>query len=100
EATDEQPLPVVLFCSNRVGEFISIADFLVNEGLALKERTPRSVKTAKYHPPELPCLGHILITVSAVGDDGIIYARTQNAGVSEDYQRAEWSSAYLFRLTC
>ncbi|MED6261642.1 hypothetical protein ATANTOWER_007906 [Ataeniobius toweri] len=140
EATDEQPLPVVLFCSNRVGEFISIADFLVNEGLALKERTPRvpavqkpkqtdaqtpandpenckkeesnsslsvplfscpssfskstcippkplprsiltpeKVKTAKYHPPELPCLGHILITVSAVGDDGVIYARTQNA---------------------
>ncbi|MED6265884.1 hypothetical protein CHARACLAT_030037, partial [Characodon lateralis] len=37
------------------------------------------VKTAKYHPPELPCVGHILITVSAVGDDGVIYARTQNA---------------------
>lgn len=38
------------------------------------------VKTQLYLPPELPCLGHIQISVSAVGDDGLIYARTQNAG--------------------
>ncbi|XP_024864846.1 RING finger protein 17 isoform X2 [Kryptolebias marmoratus] len=139
--TDEHPVPVTLLRSNKKGEFISIADFLVSEGLALKERKPRAdvvnelkqtetqppvsdeiqtnsttensspppvsstfssgssvvsisippkptprlimsaekVKTSLYHPPELPCLGPIQITVSAVGDDGLIYVRTQNA---------------------
>lgn len=38
------------------------------------------VKTSMYNPPELPCPGHILINVSAIGDDGVIYARTQSAG--------------------
>ncbi|XP_015234378.1 PREDICTED: RING finger protein 17 [Cyprinodon variegatus] len=37
------------------------------------------VKTSVYHPPELPRPGHILVSISAVGDDGLIYARTQNA---------------------
>lgn len=43
ELTDERPVPVTLFCSNRMGEFISIADFLVSEGLALRQRKPRCV---------------------------------------------------------
>lgn len=38
------------------------------------------VKTQLYLPPEVPCLGHIQISVSAVADDGVIYVRTQNAG--------------------
>ncbi|XP_037542654.1 RING finger protein 17 [Nematolebias whitei] len=140
ELTGEHPVPVTLLRSNKKGEFISIADFLVSEGLALKERKPRDVvnepkhteaqppvsetqtdstsentrpppvspppfssgasvsvsilpkasrrlnmsaekvKTSLYHPPELPCLGHIHITVSAVADDGLIYVRTQNGG--------------------
>ncbi|XP_040913538.1 RING finger protein 17 [Toxotes jaculatrix] len=94
ELTDERPVPVTLFCSNKMGQLISIADFLTSEGLALRERKPRSVcpkpaprtimsaekvKTPLYHPPELPCLGHIQINVSAIGDDGLIYTRTQNA---------------------
>lgn len=41
------------------------------------------VKTQLYHPPELPCLGHIQINVSAIGEDGLIYARTQNAGAQK-----------------
>ncbi|XP_063353651.1 RING finger protein 17 [Pelmatolapia mariae] len=96
ELTDERPVPVTLFCSNRMGEFISIADFLVSEGLALRQRKPsghmppkpaprsimtaEKVKTSLYQPPELPCLGHIQISISAVGEDGLIYVRTQNAG--------------------
>ncbi|XP_070770407.1 RING finger protein 17 [Enoplosus armatus] len=144
ELTDERPLPVILFCSNRMGQFVSIADFLASEGLALRERKPRSVyvqkpketdaqspvsetqtdgsdgkkkytcpapspvsppppvsvvstptipkpaprtivsaekvKTQLYHPPQLPCLGHIQISVSAIGEDGLIYTRTQNEG--------------------
>nr|XP_004573086.1 RING finger protein 17 [Maylandia zebra] len=141
ELTDERPVPVTLFCSNRMGEFISIADFLVSEGLALRQRKPSNinvqqpkdmdppstvrevqnksetetsspsvpvisfpfqsstvsghmppkpaprsimtaekVKTSLYQPPELPCLGHIQISISAVGEDGLIYVRTQNAG--------------------
>ncbi|XP_065818266.1 RING finger protein 17 [Labrus bergylta] len=143
ELTDERPQPVILFCSNRMGQFVSIADFLASEGLALRERKPRDaedqkpqeadapspvsvkqtggpdgdkkntpsacsllpipdqsslvsgpthpkpapriimsaekVKTQLYQPPELPCLGHIQTSVSAIGEDGIIYARTQNA---------------------
>lgn len=38
------------------------------------------VKTPSYLPPELPELGQIQIRVTAVGDDGLIYMRTQNAG--------------------
>ncbi|KAI3356062.1 hypothetical protein L3Q82_017326 [Scortum barcoo] len=155
ELTDERPVPVTLFCSNKMGQFVSIADFLASEGLALKERKPRDavpqkcketdaqspqtetqtdgkkentqpatchipflappslvstptapkpaprtimsaekchinkpalpclvkmqVKTQLYHTPELPCVGHIPISVSAIGDDGLIYARAQNA---------------------
>uniref|UniRef100_A0AAQ6A8N9 Tudor domain-containing protein n=1 Tax=Amphiprion ocellaris TaxID=80972 RepID=A0AAQ6A8N9_AMPOC len=139
ELTDERPLPVTLFCCNRMGQFISIADFLVSEGLALRERKPRDapvqqpvetdaqsplskiktddekkdtpsgpvvslpspsslvstapppkpaprtimcaekVKTSLYQPPELPCLGHIQISVSAVEEDGVIFVRTENA---------------------
>ncbi|XP_044072779.1 RING finger protein 17 isoform X2 [Siniperca chuatsi] len=140
ELTDERPIPVTLFCSNKMGQFVSIADFLASEGLALRDRKPRDavvqkpketdaqspvsetqadgekknthpasspisslsplsavstptipkpaprtimsaekVKTQLYHPPELPCLGHIQISVSAIGEDGLIYARTQNA---------------------
>nr|XP_033473084.1 RING finger protein 17 [Epinephelus lanceolatus]XP_033473085.1 RING finger protein 17 [Epinephelus lanceolatus] len=140
ELTDERPVPVFLFCSNRMGQFDNIADFLTREGLALKERkqrdaaiekpketeaeslvseaptdgdtkntqpptppllplpspslftlpsppkpAPRTVMSAEkvntppYCPPELPCPGHIQICVSAIGEDGLIYTRTQNA---------------------
>ncbi|XP_071337551.1 RING finger protein 17 [Trachinotus anak] len=145
ELTDERPAPVTLFCSNKMGQFVSIADFLASEGLALRERKPRDadiqkpketdaqspvsetqtfssagekrntphhptpplnpfppqsslistptppkpaprtimsaekVKTELYLPPELPCLGHIQMNVSAIGEDGLIYTRTQYA---------------------
>ncbi|XP_032385352.1 RING finger protein 17 [Etheostoma spectabile] len=142
ELTDERPVPVTLFCPNRMGQLVSIADFLASEGLALKERKPRDaviqksketdpksavsetktdcsdgenkntppapltsspsssslnftptvpiptprtimsaqkVQTQLYQPPELPCLSHIKITVTAIGEDGVIYTRTQNA---------------------
>uniref|UniRef100_A0A665V3T4 Ring finger protein 17 n=1 Tax=Echeneis naucrates TaxID=173247 RepID=A0A665V3T4_ECHNA len=141
ELTDpaQRPAPVTLFCSNKMGQFVSIADFLVSEGLALRERkqrdavlqkptendsqnpvtdtqtvssagektstplypfssqttvistsvppkpAPRSIMSAEkvitplYLPPELPCLGHFQMNVSAVGDDGLIYIRTQYA---------------------
>uniref|UniRef100_A0A3Q3MRH5 Ring finger protein 17 n=1 Tax=Mastacembelus armatus TaxID=205130 RepID=A0A3Q3MRH5_9TELE len=108
--TDERPVPVTLFCSNKIGRFVSVADFLVSEGLALRERKVRyplpspvafpslvfppippkpatriimsveKIKTELYQPPELPCLGHIQLNVSAIGEDGLIYVRTQNAG--------------------
>ncbi|XP_027147115.1 RING finger protein 17 isoform X2 [Larimichthys crocea] len=135
--TDERPVPVTLFCSNRTGQFVSIADFLTSEGLALRERKPRNadvhdpkesdaqsparatqtecsddgnthpspflkptpspsshtppkpaprtimsaekVTTKLYQPPELPCPGHIQISVSAIREDGLIYGRTENA---------------------
>lgn len=40
------------------------------------------VKTTSYHPPEMPHLGRIQVKVTAVGDDGLIYMRTHNAGCS------------------
>ncbi|XP_028991937.1 RING finger protein 17 [Betta splendens] len=94
ELTDERPVPVTLFCSNKIGQSVNMAEFLASEGLALKERKPSAVlpkpaprtimsagnvTTSLYLPPELPSHGHIKISVSAVGDDGLIYARTHDA---------------------
>ncbi|XP_062420866.1 RING finger protein 17 [Pungitius pungitius] len=137
EVTDEPPVPVTLFCSNQKGALVNFTDFLVGEGLALKERKPRDaaietstetdagspvietqkdgsdgekrieqtppafasppppvstpkpaprtimsaekVKTGLYRPPELPSLGPVQMSVSAIGEDGVIYTRTQNA---------------------
>lgn len=38
------------------------------------------VKTSLYNAPKLPCRGHVQMTVTAVGDDGLIYARTEELG--------------------
>ncbi|RVE58226.1 hypothetical protein OJAV_G00207030 [Oryzias javanicus] len=136
ELTEERPVPVTLFCSNKVGQYVSMSDFLVREGLALWKRKPsrdpvvqkpeesdvespttetqpdekesstslhlfpkaslegtptppkpsprylvtpaKQVKTSLYNAPELPCRGHVQMTVTAVGDNGIIYARTED----------------------
>ncbi|XP_055086710.1 RING finger protein 17 [Periophthalmus magnuspinnatus] len=133
EVGEERPVPVTLSCSNTMGQFVSIADSLVSQGLALRERRPMSdaagsvvspkeadvpdcekkrtlpssssstamsasplsslrpkpsprcfrtiemIQTPLYHAPELPCPGHLLMTISAIGEDGTIYARTPNA---------------------
>ncbi|XP_034417580.1 RING finger protein 17 [Cyclopterus lumpus] len=47
ELTDERPVPVTLFCSNQMGKFVSIADFLASEGLGLRERKPRDADVNK-----------------------------------------------------
>ncbi|XP_012993452.1 RING finger protein 17 isoform X2 [Esox lucius] len=137
--TEQRPVPASLFCSNRAGKDVSIADFLVSEGLALKDRRPQAtpmpnleaasdfkvlrngtpdledqlpspsdqslsahqrslsltavppmpaprssispekVKTRAYCPPELPHSGRVQMTISAVGEDGVIYAMTRHA---------------------
>ncbi|XP_021334643.1 RING finger protein 17 isoform X1 [Danio rerio] len=109
-----RPVLVSLFCSNRAGQNVSFADFLISEGLALKERKaemvfseesvlvtepqpvisptqtpptpsrrinppPERVKTHSYPPPELPPCGHILMSISAVSEQGVIYAMTHQA---------------------
>ncbi|KAJ8352610.1 hypothetical protein SKAU_G00240860 [Synaphobranchus kaupii] len=150
ENTPKRPIPVILYCSNRAGKDVSIADFLVSEGLALKERMrqevpqtaekeagpaegafpqksveeagqrapspslpaaphpappqppskpascsaapapskvvrtrpyvwPEAVKTRPYTPPELPHCGLTQMTISAVSEDGVIYAMTRHA---------------------
>ncbi|XP_069034873.1 RING finger protein 17 isoform X3 [Lepisosteus oculatus] len=38
ENTTKRPLPVTLYCSNKAGQDVSVADYLVGEGLALRER--------------------------------------------------------------
>lgn len=43
EVKDLCPVPVTLFYSNEIGQFVSMADFLISKGLALRERKPRSV---------------------------------------------------------
>ncbi|XP_023806629.1 RING finger protein 17 isoform X2 [Oryzias latipes] len=133
EPTEERPVPVTLFCSNKIGQYVSMSDFLVHEGLALGKRKPRDpiiqkpeekdvrspttktqtnekknsslslllktslegtltppkpsprrlnstakVKTSLYNAPQLPSPGHIQMTVTAVGDDGVIYGRSQD----------------------
>ncbi|KAK3543926.1 hypothetical protein QTP70_031835 [Hemibagrus guttatus] len=132
EPSSVRPVPISLFCSNRAGLYVSIADFLVTEGLALRERsvkpTPKSgselgytldetvslketsfeesdqknklptpsrtplpkpaprttppperVRTQAYLPPELPPIGDMCMSVSAVSDDGVIHVMTLQA---------------------
>ncbi|XP_061092080.1 RING finger protein 17 isoform X2 [Conger conger] len=141
ENTPQRPISVVLYCADRAGKDVSIADFLVSEGLALKERTrpevppaaekeagsaeggvplrscegagprapspplpaappskpapcpasppkvvrtrpyvrPEAVKTRPYSPPELPHCGLTQMTITAVSEDGVIYAMTRHA---------------------
>ncbi|XP_059355870.1 RING finger protein 17-like isoform X2 [Carassius carassius] len=116
-----RPVLVSLFCSNRAGQNISFADFLISEGLALKERKaapisetvfseqcvlsekipepqrttslpqtpptpsprinppPERVQTHSYPPPELPPCGHTLMNISAISEQGVIYAMTYQA---------------------
>ncbi|KAM3843082.1 RING finger protein 17-like [Diretmus argenteus] len=47
EMTDERPVPVTLFCSNRMGSYVNMADSLVSEGLALKQWKPRNAVVPK-----------------------------------------------------
>ncbi|XP_061580277.1 RING finger protein 17 [Cololabis saira] len=49
ELTDPIPVPVTLFFAIKKGQFINIADLLVKEGLALRERRP---KDAGVQEPE------------------------------------------------
>ncbi|KAI5628523.1 RING finger protein 17, partial [Silurus asotus] len=113
EPSSVRPVPVSLSCSNKAGQNVSIADFLVSEGLALRDRSvdeiasseeckksntssapsrthapkpaprrtppPENVSTQAYLPPELPPCGDIHMSVSAVSDDGVVYAMTLNA---------------------
>ncbi|XP_052004314.1 RING finger protein 17 [Xyrauchen texanus] len=116
-----RPVLVSLFCSNRAGQNVSIADFLISEGLALKERKaastsqkalseecllseqnpetqrtnnpaqtlptpaprinppPERVQTHAYPPPELPPCGHTVMSISAISEQGVIYAMTHQA---------------------
>uniref|UniRef100_A0A8C1DMD7 Ring finger protein 17 n=1 Tax=Cyprinus carpio carpio TaxID=630221 RepID=A0A8C1DMD7_CYPCA len=115
------PVLVAVFCSNRAGQNVNFADFLISEGLALKERktasisetvfseecvlsekipepqriisppqtpptpTPRinpppeRVQTNSYLPPELPPCGNTLMSISAISEQGVIYAMTYQA---------------------
>ncbi|XP_077392521.1 RING finger protein 17 [Festucalex cinctus] len=43
-------------------------------------RPVEKVKTDLYKAPELPQLGHNRMTISAIKEDGLIYARTDTAG--------------------
>ncbi|KAM3850456.1 RING finger protein 17-like [Diretmus argenteus] len=98
EMTDERPVPVTLFCSNRMGSYVNMADSLVSEGLALKQWKPRNAVVPKpeesvaepqvsgeqkdgpdMEKRELPGHGHIQMTISGIGEDGLIYARTHQA---------------------
>uniref|UniRef100_A0A672GYT6 Tudor domain-containing protein n=1 Tax=Salarias fasciatus TaxID=181472 RepID=A0A672GYT6_SALFA len=90
KVTDERPMSVTLFGSNKVGQLINISDFLTKEGLALRKRTPRSARvsslgaeTSSYDPPALPRLSVLQMSVSAIGDDGLIYIRPVVRFVSE-----------------
>ncbi|XP_056267075.1 RING finger protein 17-like, partial [Pseudoliparis swirei] len=128
ELTEERPVPVTLLRSNETGKLVSMADFLVSEGLGLRERKPRvvvvqeskgpeaspgtrsagsdgepvplgslaprprpapctitsaeKVETGPYRPPSLPGLGAVSVRVTAVGEDGLVYARTPDAAAA------------------
>ncbi|KAL2104300.1 hypothetical protein ACEWY4_001168 [Coilia grayii] len=139
EPPPAHPVGVSLLCSNRAGQNISMADFLISEGLALPDRKyrcgfkrevgfqellePKSVEalptledphegsrnlphkeekeedednknnihpgdhtaevapaTDDYPPPQQPeHRGNTCLTITAVGDDGVIYSMTPQA---------------------
>lgn len=41
---------------------------------------PERVKTQAYPPPDLPPCGHTLMSISAISEQGVIYAMTHEAG--------------------
>lgn len=41
---------------------------------------PERVKTHAYSPPDMPPRGHALMSISAISDQGVIYAMTHEAG--------------------
>ncbi|XP_041953241.1 RING finger protein 17 isoform X2 [Alosa sapidissima] len=132
EPPPAEPIGVSLFCSNRAGQNVSVADYLISEGLALPKRKSRSVEinfgevlepklveglpalevtsdepvplpeemntsaddltceippsTDAYPPPEPPVhLGHTRMSITAVGDDGVIYGMTSQA--EDEFER-------------
>ncbi|XP_077436804.1 RING finger protein 17 isoform X2 [Vanacampus margaritifer] len=52
-------------------------------------RPIEKVKTNLYKAPELPQLGHNHMTISAIKEDGLIYARTDTAGCHLDQLRVK-----------
>ncbi|XP_075996283.1 RING finger protein 17 [Genypterus blacodes] len=61
ELTAERPFPVSLSCLNSVGQLVSVADILTNEGLALRHTKPRELDVVKpeqdnSHSPSDPPL--------------------------------------------
>ncbi|XP_076857432.1 RING finger protein 17 isoform X2 [Brachyhypopomus gauderio] len=42
-----RPVPVSLFCANRAGQDVNVADFLISEGLALRERRAKAATAPK-----------------------------------------------------
>ncbi|TNN60930.1 RING finger protein 17 [Liparis tanakae] len=107
ELTEERPVPVTLLRSNETGKLVSMADFLDSKGPAAPPGTrcagsdgdpvppvpptpqprpaPRTVASAEkvetgpYRPPSLPGLGPASLRVTAVGEDGLLHARTPDA---------------------
>uniref|UniRef100_A0AAY3ZWD3 Tudor domain-containing protein n=1 Tax=Denticeps clupeoides TaxID=299321 RepID=A0AAY3ZWD3_9TELE len=107
------PACVCLVYLDQAGQEVSIADFLVSMGLALKERInrlnpelkvneglpvsevkeagspreekrhastpPPKLQKQVYLPPELPHLGRTSLTVTAIGDNGVIYTMSSAA---------------------
>lgn len=62
------------------------------------------VQTQLYRPPEMPCLGRLRMSVSAISEDGLIYVRTQNAGAFKNTKvfseiNATWNMTAVFILT-
>ncbi|XP_031421936.1 RING finger protein 17 isoform X2 [Clupea harengus] len=119
------PVGVSLFCSNQAGQNVSMADFLISEGLALPKRKYREVtfgepkpmealpaleethdeslpedlnthtddhaseappSTEAYPPPEPAAhLGHTRMSITAVGEDGVIYGMTSQAEIEFEH---------------
>ncbi|XP_058886232.1 RING finger protein 17 isoform X2 [Acipenser ruthenus] len=72
EEFSEWPLPVTLYCPNKAGQDVSIAEYLISEGLALKERKVTVVHKALEineksveDPQKEPCVATKRLTAKA-----------------------------------
>ncbi|XP_035378869.1 RING finger protein 17 [Electrophorus electricus] len=76
-----RPMPISLYCSNRAGQDVSIADFLISEGLALRER---SVKAAAQRKPD-PTLSEEI----SCPPEGILAGQDECVSTLEDIVRED-----------
>lgn len=113
-------------CWNCIPRTVSTSETVFSEESVLSEKSPEPqkivspsqtpptptrrinppaerVQTRSYPPPELPPCGHTLMSISAISEQGVIYAMTHQAGLCSFYLLLKQSlsaSISAFKILC